>query len=618
MRIAVAQLNTQAGDFSVTEQRMVACSLSAADQQVDLLVFPLATLTGTHPVDFTNKDRYLKEVAHVLARLCREVACPCLVPLVAAYDLSFPEAVLLNNGEAIPLFRYRSSGEGAAVPATFEVGSKRFGLAYNYADIDAYIDAHESLDVLIYAQMYGYALDDAGSAMGSALNESRFAADAVALDAWIVGAGSLGGSGLGVQVGASFVLAPSGQLAGSAPAFEESLLVVGLEASHDGTLVEPQEYEIYNRSLFLWESLTLALHDYVARQDLADVALAYDGSLASCVLTVLATDALGPRHVHVLVDEGLQEQADEAIWSLPQALHANVSTFDLAALARDATALDADDGLAGLPLANLAREAHALPLAAYDKTYLAVEAQALWLHVAELLPLGDVYRTDLIELAHMRNTISPIIPQSAFSQVKVPEIKGLAEVEATPVLRLQRLDVTLATAIEWEKALPDIISRRGEPEVTQEIVHMLWDCATARLSYPPCMAMSSKPLRDLVFPLHTSWRDDMREEQASEEEERIAASLLAPHSHDTTSSDLFSSFDTPSAGLSSFLEGLGAEVVGSLPQGISESELQSALGDLIGLIQDMGPEAGIDPNAGNLPLDGPLGPLTWGSPFSEN
>ena len=61
------------------------------------------------------------------------------------------------------------------------------------------------------------------------------------------------------------------------------------------------------------------------------------------------------------------------------------------------------------------------------------------------------------------------------------------------------------------------------------------------------------------------------------------------------------------------MEGLagGLPELPELPEGIDRSALESSIGDLLGLIQDL-------LQNGNPTLDGPSGPFTWGSPFSEN
>ena len=46
MRIAVAQMNTQAGDFEFTAQTMLEYAQRAQQQGAELVIYPAPTLTG--------------------------------------------------------------------------------------------------------------------------------------------------------------------------------------------------------------------------------------------------------------------------------------------------------------------------------------------------------------------------------------------------------------------------------------------------------------------------------------------------------------------------------------------------------------------------------------------
>ena len=74
MRIGIAQINTVPGAFGQTVERMVAQSQRAAEQQVELLVFPLAALAGTEPVPFADRPAFMHDVADALATLAEVLA----------------------------------------------------------------------------------------------------------------------------------------------------------------------------------------------------------------------------------------------------------------------------------------------------------------------------------------------------------------------------------------------------------------------------------------------------------------------------------------------------------------------------------------------------------------
>lgn len=633
MNIAIAQINTRMGDFAQTCARMSALSHAAEDQGADMIVFPTTVLTGQYPVEYPDREGFQFDLLRALDRLAMNLALPALVPVLTEMDHEpYHEVMLISSGSVMPLraqsfLEVTERGEGTdgrstrsqgAPPfvTTFELGDMDLAVALTYEDLDDLLDAPVDVDAVIYFSDYSYALDDPSSALGSALAENRFKADAVALDAWFVAVGSVGGNGLQTFTGASFVLSPQGELTASAPAFDEALLQADIDCvdeSYQGmdaaAVLEP---ELYNRTLHLWEALSMGLRDYVDKRDLRDVALMLDGSLASCLLAVLASDAVGPTHVQALLCAPHDQRARIAR-NTAEALHLEATPFDAPHVAKSDPRLMHD--MAQAYVAGIARRTGAVLLSSEDKTFLALEASQAVCKAAELLPFGDVYRTDLMELAHMRNTISPIVPQEAFRQYVVPEVPGLEEAEPSPEMRLKRVDVTLATYLEWERPVSDVAARQGMPEVTEAVIARLHACQVARSSWPPCLVVSSKPLFMVRIPFVCGWSDHVREE-----EERL-------HGHDVVRGLLprrplrakkISPDEVPSAAVpedySNLLEGLELELQsGNLPAGAGKESVEGALGELMGLLQDLLQNGEQPPS-----VEGPFGPLTWGSPFSEN
>lgn len=632
MKIAIAQLNTRAGDFEETASRMVAFCASAHEQGAELVVFPMAVLTGQLPLSYALRAGYMADLYATLNELAHRLVCPCLVPVVTEYDGEpYHEVMLLQSGQITPL-RARSwqeeqkrAQEGrkddaaptASLLTVFEHCGLQIALAQTYDDLDDLISTSMQADVVVYVSDYAFALDDVASALGASLGDSRYKADAVALDAWFVAAGSLGGYGLQVYAGSSFVLAPTGELVASAPAFEENLLVAEVGTSQEGhdedvsrNALEP---EIYNSTLHLWEALTLGLRDYMHKQGKTDVALVLDGGLASCLLAVLASDALGPMHVHAVLG------APQAV---PQAEEGQRIAGEIAKALR--LLVDEDTGDHALPatggelffdcvqvaLASTARKHNAVALGCEDKTFLSLEVVSNVCRTAELLPFGDVYRSDLIELAHLRNTISPIIPTETFACYSVPVVDGLEEAEPTPEQRLRFVDVTLIAHVEWERSLSDVALRQNNKVLVQNVLGTFWKHEAARGSWPPCLAVSSHPLFLLRNPLGHAWQDHVRTEDELHTGEEAVRGVMSPRGDargGRREKDMESSF-------AEFLEGLELDVpAGRIPEGVSPEVLEGTLGELIGLLQDLLQNGEQPPS-----IEGPFGPLTWGSPFSEN
>lgn len=607
MRIAIAQMGTRAGDFEATAGRMVELSRRAAEQGVDLLVFPAPALCGVTPVPYVDREGYLLDLAECLLGLVEDLACPCLVPVLADLDGSpLPEAMLISDGSIAPLrlasylqevAAGRGPGESDARPLPeVEFAGARLGIAFTYDDLDDYDEYEYDVDVIVYLPSYGFAIDDASSALGSSLTEGRFPADAEATGAWIVGAGAVGSYDAQVFCGSSFVLAPWGELAAQAPSLEEAFLVCDVDPSAEGPLAEPLTPEVYDGTLMAWSALTRGLADACALLGGSGACAVVDGTLGSMVTAALATDALGPTNVRALVLPAGDAAADGASERLVSALRLPAgNVVRLVPEAQGDPVLSRD--LAEAHLAALARREGLVALGNEDKTGLALDG-AVRASAAQVSPLADLYRSDVVALAHLRNTISPAIPAEAFSALGVPSVPGLESLSSDEV-RLEFIDLVLSSYVEWELPISDIVAERGRPEATEAIIARMRSSEGRGQAGGLPIALTSKTLPEARAPRGLAWADRVR---ADEERIRVEEAIEA-------------------------LAKMGAtDVRGEegRPPELSARDRDREVHDLLGYLRDFsqggafssqrGPEEGGGRHSGQ---DGSHHPL-WEGPFSEN
>lgn len=527
MKIAVAQMRTTAGELERIAERMVEFARRASNEGAQLVVFPAAALMGIWPVNQPSQEGLLLDLAETLVKLADEVPCPCIVPVLSDSDgAPAPEAILVHDGTITPLklsALMRSyvvdhetpnapSGEAAeGGPAkdlpVFDIDGVRFGLAFTFDDLDDFDTYDFDVDVLVYLDSCGFVLDDPSSGMGAAITEGRFLDDAEATGAWIVGVGSLGTYGTQVCIGGSFVLTPWGELAAQAVTFDEDLLIADVDPDFGGPLDHPLTPEVFDRPLVGWNALAQGLSESLSQMGFTQAAVLVDGTLDSCAVATLATDALGPTNVHALLVTGADDKLDASARKLVENLRLPVRELPMAALSPDRE-LAAD--LAKAHLAALAREEGAMPLSNLDKTAMALEVTPGILAPAGLAPLGDVYRYGVLELVHLRNTISPVISRDSRRAFEVPTIPGIEECGHTPEQRLEYVDYVLASHIEWRRPLSDIADDGGHPQVASAILDRLASCEPGRLSCGLVIVMSTCTLDDAPWPLGMAWRDRPR------------------------------------------------------------------------------------------------------------
>ena len=616
MRIGVAQISTRAGDFAQTARQMVECSERAARQGVDLLVFPMTALCGASSVGPVDREGFLLDLAGCVLGLAEDLACPCLVPVLTDMGgTSVPDALLIRDSQIVPVgLAARIEAMAAAAQSEpvdersgtlpeLELAGARLGVAFTYDDLDVYVDYEYDVDVIVFLSGYGFAVDDPSSALGTSLTEGRFMADAEATGAWIVGVGSLGCYDAQVFCGSSFVLAPWGELAAQAPSLEEALLVCDVDPSAEGPLEAPLTPEVYDAPLMTWSALAAGLAGTVRQLGAGGACVVVDDTLASMVVATLATDALGPTNVGVVLT-GEGGPAAELVRAL-RIPAANVEALELPGGARGGSgekdrALAAD--FAQARLAALARRTSRVPLGTLDKTGLALEERT-FADAARLHPLADLYRSDVVSLAQLRNTISPVMPAAALASYEVPDVEGLAEALGSDETRLEFVDLVLSSHLEWELPVSDVAAERGHAELVEAILARLREVDSRRAGEVRAITLSSRTLAEARGPVGLAWHDVARPE-----EERLAGRLSALADQVGDEGD-----DGP--------EGEGREAGGERES--HEREVR----DLLGYLRDFSAGGGFSPMEGSDEGsgrhgspgqgEGPQGPF-WDGPFSEN
>ena len=123
--------------------------------------------------------------------------------------------------------------------------------------------------------------------------EEIFGARARETGCTVVFCNAIGGQDELVFDGNSFVLDARGELVARAPAFEEALLVVDLDAA-DGSSIAPALDDLDQMRL----ALGLGLRDYVGKNGFGDVVIGISGGVDSALTAAIAAEALGPERVH--------------------------------------------------------------------------------------------------------------------------------------------------------------------------------------------------------------------------------------------------------------------------------------------------------------------------------
>lgn len=527
MRIAVAQMNTRAGDFEFTAQTMLEYAQRAQQQGAELVIYPAPTLTGLLSVPEADTDGLFADLSETINSLSEKLPIAALIPVVTEFDgNAASEVFLVRNGAVTPLkltaqiahmsalarsaSSAQDSNENTVELAKFEAGGLTFGVAFTYEDLDAWQDVDDSLDAVIYLPYFGFAVDDSSSAMGMAVAESRYLGDVEEFDSWLIAANAVGAYGNQVFCGSSFFLSPSGDLVKQASSFSEDMVVCDVDQDTIENFDREDTVGVYNSALTTWGVLATGVRDYTVKSGFDGVFIAVDGSLNSLVTVALASDALGPMRVHVLLLPNKNSRETSAAELLTARLRVNK-------VAVDSTIFSTltDTKLISAYGYTYADQHNYLTLEAADKTILALKgteissAHSLW-------PLGDMYHADIVDLARVRNTFSPAIDHAVLENISEVVTDGLENAASTPQERIEFVDYVLTSYLEWNKSISAIVEETGKVDEVKAIISMLHAHQRDRRNTTEVLEMSSKSLTNAQIPHVSVWQDKIRDTKASE------------------------------------------------------------------------------------------------------
>ena len=527
MRIAVAQMNTRVGDFEFTAQTMLEYAQRAQQQGAELVIYPAPTLTGLLSVPEADTDGLFADLSETINLLSEKLPIAALIPVVTEFDgNAASEVFLVRNGAVTPLKLTaqiahmsalarsasfaQDSNEDTVELAKFEAGGLTFGIAFTYEDLDAWQDVDDSLDAVIYLPYFGFAVDDSSSAMGMAVAESRYLGDVEEFDSWLIAANAVGAYGNQVFCGSSFFLSPSGDLVKQAASFSEDMVVCDVDQDTIENFDREDTAGVYNSALTTWGVLATGVRDYTVKSGFDGVFIAVDGSLNSLVTVALASDALGPMRVHVLLLPNKNSRETSAAELLTARLRVNK-------VAVDSTIFSTltDTKLISAYGYTYADQHNYLTLETADKTILALKgteissAHSLW-------PLGDMYHADIVDLARARNTFSPAIDHAVLENISEVVTDGLENAASTPQERIEFVDYVLTSYLEWNKSISAIVEETGKVDEVKAIISMLHAHQRDRRNTTEVLEMSSKSLTNAQIPHVSVWQDKIRDTKASE------------------------------------------------------------------------------------------------------
>ena len=570
MRLALAQMNTVVGDLDGNRDRIVERLEEARDAGAELVLFPELAVTGYPPEDLLLRPGFLRAAARTLDEIAAKTKG--IAALVGTPHLDrdlFNACAICVDGEVLAMYR------------------KQFLPNYGVFDEDRYFQPGRGLVLLRCGETLigptvcedvwqpGPPATDlalAGAHVVANISASPFhlgkgvereemlGTRARDNSCWIAFVNAVGAQDELIFDGHSLVLDEEGRVVARAPAFEEALLVVDVDATtavgrrlRDARrralartrreLPDPPVVEIPERadrkkaaeptSAPLLDdleqmrlALELGLRDYVQKNGFAEVVLGVSGGIDSALTAALAAEALGPEHVVCVsmpsqytsagtradakhVADGLGARYMEIpIESIREAV--GVALADAFAGTEPGIAEEnLQARIRGLLVMALSNKFGSLPLATGNKSELSVGYSTLYGDMAGgFALLKDMYKTDVFRLARYLNerAESELIPQSIIDRAPSAELRADQKDEDS-LPPYPQLDQVLEAYVELDSSREELTTDGFDPEVVERAVEMIDKAEYKRRQAPPGVKLRPKAFgRDRRVPITNRWR----------------------------------------------------------------------------------------------------------------
>ncbi|MDZ4680896.1 MAG: NAD+ synthase [Saprospiraceae bacterium] len=529
MKIAVAQINVHIGNFEGNLNIMLEAVASAKLQGADIICFPELAVCGYPSRDFLEFNDFIRqseETVKKLADAARGIAIvvgsPTRNPKIEGKDL-FNSAYFLADGAILHVqhkallptydvfdeYRYF---EPATEFKVLEYKGKRIALSicediwnlgnenplYTVCPMDEMMPQRPDLILNISASPFSF--EHAAERIHVIqANVQRYGIPMFYVN-------HCGAHTELIFDGGSVIMSPNGKVYDEMPYFEECLRVYDLD---DVLLGEREVRQSASKMDTIHDALVVGLRDYFHKLGLREAILGLSGGIDSAVTAVLAARALGPSNVRVLLlpsqfssDHSINDARDLAenlgiqydIVPLQAIYESYMEALSPHFLGKpfNVTEENIQARIRGMLLMAFSNKFGSILLNTSNKSEMAVGYGTLYGDMCGgLSVLGDVYKTEIFELARYINKDGIVIPENTISKPPSAELRpGQKDSDSLPPYDI--LDPILFQYIEKRQGPEEIIAQGVDAALVRRILRLVNVNEFKRYQTAPVLRVSSK------------------------------------------------------------------------------------------------------------------------------
>ena len=547
MKIALCQINTTIGDLEGNANKVLEYYEMARANGADLAVFPELSLTGYIPGDMLAYNSFVdKQVRLLEMTITPKIAKDCAIIIGGithnywSGKAYFNSAIFITNGRIeyvtnkslIPvydLFNEERYFERGTQQIPFEYKGQRIGLSvcedmwrgegtvfnklYKENPIEKLM--YDGADILINISASPFYRDK---------DQRRHQLLAKYSKKWkvpFIMVNAVGANASVIFDGRSKVYGPDGNCVMEAKAFKEDFLIYDTDAKVDRECIREQnETEIVRRGI------VLGIRDYLNKQNFEQLVIGMSGGIDSALVATLAVQAVGAENVHCInmptrfSSKGSIDDSEK----LCKNLGVELVTVPIERLFQGymdifGTLWDETNSLTmeniqarirgNILMAYTNNLRKALLLTTGNKSEIAVGYNTLYGDTnGAFTPIGDLYKTQVYELASWINKDREIIPKSILEKAPSAEL-NVDQKDQDTLPEYDLLDTVLMNYINKEKTPQEIVDMTNIPETTVNwIVNKVETARYKRYQLPPILKVSRKSFEtDRKWPIvyKTDW-----------------------------------------------------------------------------------------------------------------
>jgi NAD+ synthase (glutamine-hydrolysing) len=538
MKIAIAQLNYLIGDFEGNLASITAAVKRATDDGADLVLFSELSICGYPPLDLLERKEFIarsmQSVLELAATIDPETGVLVGIPeynpekrgkllynsvcfllggeikqifrktLLPTYDIFDEYRYFEPNGE-FNILEYRGKKLAITIcedlwdEQPFESEFSRSRL-YTTSPLDELMKFEPDAIINLAASPFSHRKME--------VKQSIFTGKAKRYALPLIYCNQAGAQTELIFEGGSMAINANGEVVEMLSFFQEDFRVVELEKLA-ASEAKPATGAIPKRMEMIRKALVCGVRDYFGKMGFTSATLGLSGGIDSAVTLVLAAQALGPENLHVLLlpsqyssDHSINDSVELAdklgvkydiipIESLFNQF--NTSLQDLFRdQPEDITEENIQARIRGTLLMALSNKFGSILLNTSNKSETAVGYGTLYGDMSGgLSVLGDVYKTDVYDLAKHLNRGEEIIPENIITKPPSAELRpDQKDSDSLPPYDL--LDHILELYIEKQQS-PGKIAKSGiDKELISKIIKMVDRNEYKRYQTPPILRISSK------------------------------------------------------------------------------------------------------------------------------